>query len=248
MTEIPTLTKGDIVAAAEALPRWQSADGTRYGSSAIFLDEGRERGIAVVERFSTDWYATFYTSHFDYGRELTAQSNPYYDDGIYSAMAQMGVPEPTSYKIAPEDPASTFRTIERDRDAEQLDHEDVREFRDRLEEALRACLAAPGEPYEATASFDAPTSGYVQWTRMAEAGTPLHIEVSDGAVYANPLNPRLARMLADLGWEAPDTDFRNAWTRALDPDEIDRATRLVALALLAVLGVERGELRRLLTD
>ena len=118
----------------------------------------------------------------------------------------------------------------------------VRRFRDRLAGALRECLTAPGDPWESTGSLDAPGGGYVQWTRMDEIGTPVHIEVSDGSEYAEPLEPRLVALLVDLGWEPPDEDFRNGWTRAQYEHEIDRATALVATTLVVALGAETQQL------
>jgi len=118
----------------------------------------------------------------------------------------------------------------------------VRRFRERLAEALRDCLTAPGEPWESTGSLDAPGGRYVQWTRLDEVGTPVHLEVSDGSDYSEPLDPRLVAVLVDLGWEAPDEEFRNAWTRAQRPDEIDRATALVATTLVVALGAETSDL------
>ena len=118
----------------------------------------------------------------------------------------------------------------------------VRRFRDRLAEALRECLTAPGDPWESTGSLDAPGAGYVQWTRMDEIGTPVHIEVSDGSDYAEPLDPRLVDLLVDLGWEPPDEEFRNGWTRAQYEREIDRATALVATTLVVALGAATHQL------
>ena len=118
----------------------------------------------------------------------------------------------------------------------------VRRFRGRLAEALRECLTVSGDPWESTGSLEAPGGGYVQWTRMDEIGTPVHIEVSDGSEYAEPLDPRLVALLVDLGWEAPDEEFRDGWTRAQYPHEIDRATALVATTLVVALGAETHQL------
>ena len=118
----------------------------------------------------------------------------------------------------------------------------VRRFRDRLAEALRECLTASGDPWESTGSLDAPGGGYVQWTRMDEIGTPAHIEVSDGSDYAEPLDPNLVALLVNLGWESPDEEFRNCWTRAQYEREIDRATALVATTLVVALGAETHQL------
>ncbi len=73
----------------------------------------------------------------------------------------------------------------------------VRRFRDRLAEALRECLTVSGDPWESTGSLDAPGGGYIQWTRTDEIGTPVHIEVSDGSVYAEPLDPCLVALLVN---------------------------------------------------
>jgi hypothetical protein len=140
------------------------------------------------------------------------------------------------------DPGGPSQRAERPRDQDLLADVTVRRFRERLAEAVRDCLAASGEPWESTGSLDAPGGGYVQWTRVDEVGTPVHLEVSDGSDYSEPLDTRLVAVLVDLGWEAPDEEFRNAWTRAQRPDEIDRATALVATTLVVALGVETSDL------
>ena len=140
------------------------------------------------------------------------------------------------------DPGASSQPAENVRDQELLAEFTVRRFRDQLAEALGECLAAPGDPWESTGSLDVPGGGYVQWTRVDEIGTPAHIEVSDGSDYSEPLDPSLVTLLVDLGWEAPDEEFRNAWTRAQRPDEIDRASALVATTLVVALGAEPSDL------
>jgi hypothetical protein len=242
MTGTPDLTSSDIIAAAEALPRWRTGGASPYGSSTMLVDRGHAAGLVLLGHSSAGWYATYYENHHTYRKELLEATSPFYDDGIYSEMAKMGVPDPLTILFPPDDPASTLRQIEQMRDQELLADSTVRRFRDQLAEALRECLAAPGDPWESTGSLDAPGGGYVQWTRVDEIGTPVHIEVSDGSDYSEPLDPQMVRLLVELGWQAPDEEFRNAWTRAQRPDDIARATALVATTLVVALGTETWRL------
>ena len=100
----------------------------------------------------------------------------------------------------------------------------------------------PNAPWDSGGSLTSPDGGYVQWTRVDELGSPLHLEVSDGGEYSRPLPQPLQALLIDLGWQAPDEQFRNAWLRAQTNEELTDAARLVIRTLSAALGVEWTDL------
>ena len=59
--------------------------------------------------------------------------------------------------------------------------------------------------------------GYVQWTRVDEPGSDVHIEINEGE-FADPMPATLVDLLVMIGWNAPDDDFRNCWLRAGPPE------------------------------
>jgi hypothetical protein len=106
-----------------------------------------------------------------------------------------------------------------------------------------ACVSAPGEPWESTGSFDLPSGGYVQWTRVEGRGTPVHVEINEGT-FDSPMRSELVDRLVMIGWRAPDETFRNCWLR-VEPHRGDEpyacAADRVILAATVVFGLEPGD-------
>lgn len=69
------------------------------------------RRLILIRKSGTGWAGTYYEDHSAYGRILTAERNPYYDDGIYSVWAAMYDKDPQSVVIAEDDPTAAFRRI-----------------------------------------------------------------------------------------------------------------------------------------
>lgn len=85
-------------------------------------------------------------------------------------------------------------------------------------------------------AVDLPDGGYLQWTRVAEAGTAIHLELADGSDYSEPMDPALVSLLTDFGWQAPNDQFRNAWLQVEPGAELRSAAELVARTLVLGLG------------
>lgn len=58
----------------------------------------------------------------------------------------------------------------------------------RIVEDLGLIAVGPGEPWENTRVLSLGQRGYVQWTRVAEVGIPVHVEASDARVYDDILD------------------------------------------------------------
>ena len=124
------------------------------------------------------------------------------------------------------------------------------EFRRRLLTALGRCWRTTGEPWESSDSIDLPGGGYVQWTRVDDPGSDVHIEINEGN-FADPMPAEFAQLLVILGWNAPDDDFRNCWLRAA-PSERGMlrtegrgffvAANLILLGVTIAMGVSLTEL------
>lgn len=113
---------------------------------------------------------------------------------------------------------------------------DVR--RDLIERFLR-CSSASGEPWESNGSFDLPGAGYVQWTRVEDRGTPVHVEINEGT-FAEPMPEELVDRLTMIGWNAPDEIFRNCWTRVEPHQGYEPFAAVADLVLLATTIVSAG--------
>lgn len=65
----------------------------------------------------------------------------------------------------------------------------------------------------------------MQWTRVDEPGSDVHVEINEGGNYDDPMPDPIVRRLTALGWPAPDDPFRNCWLRAGRPDGDDGPPR-----------------------
>lgn len=115
------------------LPRWRTAPTPDRGPVTLLVDSGHRTGLVLLRSSPTGWYATYHGNHHTHRRQRLAKTNPFYDDGIYAEMAKIGMPDPVSLPIPPNDPASTFWRIEAMRDEQLLAHVTVRRFTDRLD-------------------------------------------------------------------------------------------------------------------
>lgn len=250
----PALTAERLSSLVAELPRWRvrnnvgesfvTPDGWAGPDEATLLLDRGDPAALVWLRPSGDprWRATYYASHSDFRRGGTRATNPDYDDGIYSEMLEIGRTDPVGFPLDLDDPAGSLRRIEQARDEDILTRNDTYDLRRYLRPSFVECLRAPGEPWESGGLLNLPADAYVQWTRVGEPGTPLHVEVSDGSEYAAPLPAPFADLLVDLGWQAPDEQLRNAWTWAETDDELDRTVALVIRTLVAAFGLQIWDL------
>lgn len=96
---------------------------------------------------------------------------------------------------------------------------------DRLAADLLQCWSTTDEPWDSNGSFDLPGGGYVQWTRVAESGSDVHVEINEGGDYDDPMPQAIVRALTEIGWREPDDQFRNCWLRVGRPDGDDGPPR-----------------------
>ena len=122
--------------------------------------------------------------------------------------------------------------------------------RKRLMSELIACYRTTDEPWESNGSVDLANGAYVQWTRVDDPGSDVHIEINEGS-FADPIPAELVDLLVKLGWNAPDDHFRNCWLRAGPPEtgglrtdrhEFFGAADVVILGVTVALGVSLQEL------
>lgn len=92
----------------------------------------------------------------------------------------------------------------------------------------------PVDHEEARGAWRFPGGGSLHWTH---ADGLLHLEVRENGDYGQPVPEPLLEVLVDLGWNPPDTDFRNCW---LQPriDELAMAADLVVLTTMTAFGYE----------
>ena len=159
-----------------------------------------------------------------------------------------------TFEVAPGD-GRTVATLPADAElitahVERLCDTNWLDCRKPLINALDACWRTTGEPWESNGSFDLPDGGYVQWTRVDEPGSDVHIEINEGE-FAEPMPTELVDLLVMLGWNAPADDFRNCWLRAAPPrrgvSRTDRrgffeSANLILLATTIAIGVSLAEL------
>lgn len=234
-------------------PRWRVRHGPAAGQLAtpfgwsqtpevtLLLDSGRLPGLLWLRDDPVHGFtATYYESVHIFNRETNEATNPYYGDGYYDHSSD----DDRTIRVAADsdDLGATLKTVEQFRDETLLHHAGNRQFSTQLVAAFQECLDAPGMPWDSGGCLTAPRGGYVQWTRVDDLGSPLHLEVSDGGEYSEPLPHIVASQLVGLGWQAPDEQFRNAWLRAHTDKELADASRLVIRTLSAVLGVEPFDL------
>ncbi|MFN8214587.1 MAG: hypothetical protein U0R27_13140 [Candidatus Nanopelagicales bacterium] len=63
----------------------------------------------------------------------------------------------------------------------------------------------------------------------------LHVEVGDGGAYDQPLAQPLVDVLVDLGWNAPDHDFRNCWLQPT-AETLESTARIAVLTTVTAFG------------
>lgn len=119
--------------------------------------------------------------------------------------------------------ARLLRSVERERDGAALASEAAMAVQKELQRRWRAALGR-----DAVGVWRFPRGGFVQWTGADQA---LHLEASEGGSYEHAMPEPLRDVLVDLGWNAPDSHFRNCW---LQPGE-DGQQQAAALAVLTPL-------------
>ena len=247
------ITHGRLTDAVAELPRWRiqhgPADGqlaTPFGWSqtpevTLLLDSGQPVGLLWLRDDPVRGFTgTYYNSVHSFNRETSEATNPSYGDGY----SDDSVDDYFPIRVAadPDNLGTALRDIEQIHDETLLAFPRIRELNTELVAAFQECLTARGLPWDGGGSLNAPGGGYVQWTRVDEPGSPLHLEVSDGGEYSEPLPQTLTSLLIYLGWQAPDEQFRNAWLRAHTNQELHAAADLTISTLNAALGVERSNL------
>lgn len=80
-----------------------------------------------------------------------------------------------------------------------------------------------------------PRGAFVRWFHADQ----LHIEAGEGAPYDQPMPDDLMRILVDLGWNAPDGNFRNCWLQPGSQAELLKAAEVAVLTPLAAFGCQR---------
>jgi hypothetical protein len=246
------ITQENLIATIAERPRWRVLHGPADGQLAtpfgwaqtpevtLLLDMGRPVGLLWLRDNPVHGFtATYYKSIHTFIRETSEATNPYYGDGYRDTTDDYF---PIKVDADPEDLGTALRDVEQIRDETLLAYPEIHQLHTELVAEFHECMTAPGMPWDGGGSLNAPHGGYVQWTRMDEPGSPIHLEVSDGGEYSQPLPHDLRLQLVYLGWQAPDEDFRNAWLRAQTDQELADAARLVVLALSAALGVELSHL------
>lgn len=88
-----------------------------------------------------------------------------------------------------------------------------------MADVLFGAWRTPGDPWLSTGSFELSGGGYVQWTRIGEADSSLHVEINEGLDYGEPMPTELVAALVELGWAEPTEEFRNCWLHAHPADE-----------------------------
>jgi hypothetical protein len=78
-----------------------------------------------------------------------------------------------------------------------------------------------------------PRGGYIRWVHDGV----LHVEASEGGAYEQPMPEPLRDVLVDLGWNPPNSSFRNCWLQPGDADRA-RAAELCVLTPMAAFGYD----------
>lgn len=87
--------------------------------------------------------------------------------------------------------------------------------------------------------------GYVQWTLADDGRAGVHVEISEGGLYDDPMPLAIVDGLVELGWQRPTGDFRNCWLIASDQPGAGvmplEATAELILRSARLLGVSRSQ-------
>lgn len=120
-----------------------------------------------------------------------------------------------------------LRDVERERDGAALGTDVATAVQKDLQQRWRDALRR-----EAVGAWKFPRGGFLQWTGVDGA---LHLEASEGGSYEHAMPEPLRDVLVDLGWNPPDSHFRNCWLQPAD-DGHHQAAALAVLTPLAAFG------------
>lgn len=120
-----------------------------------------------------------------------------------------------------------LRTVQHRRDAEALATPAARDAQSWLLDQWRR-----GGPYDLL-TWRFPRGGFLHW--MHNGG--LHIEASEDGGFDRPMPEPLRDVLVDLGWNAPDGNFRNCWLQPGE-QELEAAAALCVLTPMAAFGYD----------
>lgn len=243
-----------LAEAADDLSRWRLSHNLNDGyladrpgwdtdpQAVLHVDRGRLSGLVHVSQMHGQvWRACYYRTSHDFWDEVRDATS--HDDSIWADLTRHRRSAPTCHDLDVRNPITTLREIEAIRDREVDSWDEARALGARLITSFEETLEHPGDPWDTGDSLDLPGDAFVQWTRVSDSGSPLHVEVTDGNDYYEPMPAEMRDLFVDLGWNPPDDAFRNAWMWAESPDELRETARLVVRTLVSVFGLENSQLR-----
>jgi hypothetical protein len=243
-----------LAQAANDLPRWRLRHNLHDGyladrpgwdtrpQAVLHVDRGRASGLVHVgQMHGPGWWACYHRTRHDFWDDVRDATS--HDDSVRAHLARQHESGPTCHELDVKNPVTTLRAIEAIRDREIDSWEQARRLADRLNSSFEETLAHPGEPWDTGDALDLPRDAYVQWTRVSDPGSPLHVEVTDGSDYYEPMPAHLRELFVDLGWNPPDDTFRNPWMWAETPEELQDTARLVVRTLVSAFGLQDHHLR-----